>query len=207
MYPQTSASPRIKEAYQNEIHRRLISAVKSLALEVKPPGEYFTLKSGAKSPYYLDCRLLNLDPAGLFTVVEALYWNLESMEFDCIGGPSIGADPIVGGLIYLYGSHAVQREQKIKGFMVRSQSKDHGKSDKLVGDVRKGDKCIIVEDVITTGCSSFESILEVEKAGATVIQVISIVDRLQGGGKLFEERKIPYKSLLTIKDLGIDPKS
>lgn len=179
---------------------RLKELVLKHALEIKPEGEFFTLKSGAKSRYYLDCRNLNLTPAGLNCVVNCMWHELAKVEFDAVGGPSIGADPIVGGMLFLAG---VSTKTKITGFLVRKEGKEHGKGGRIVGPLKPGDRCVVVEDVTTTGGSAMDAVEEVEAFGAKVVQVISVVDRLAGGEELFTSKGIAYKSLLTVKDFDL----
>jgi orotate phosphoribosyltransferase len=183
-------------------HERLIQLVREHALEVKPEGEYFTLKSGAQSRYYLDCRNLNLTPAGLHGVVTALHQKFLDLrlDFNAVGGPSIGADPIIGGLIFLAGMMASAR---YNGFLIRPEGKEHGKGGRVVGPLKKGDRCVVIEDVTTTGGSALSAVNEVEAFGAKVIHVFSVVDRLAGGEEMFSNLNIPFTSLLTIKDFGL----
>lgn len=176
------------------------------ALEVKPEGEFFTLKSGAKSRYYLDCRNLHLTPEGLHCVVTTLMDKLNVMvnlgfKYDAIGGPSIGADPIVGGLIFLAGLMPIK--SKLRGFLVRSEEKEHGKGGRIVGPLKEGDRCVIVEDVTTSGGSAMSAVEAVEAFGAKVVHVFCVVDRLAGGAELFASKNIPFTPLLTIKDFGL----
>lgn len=180
----------------------IIEAVKEKALKIAPPGKPFILKSGAESNYYLDCRLMHLDPVGLQRVVNALWHEISSLEIDAVGGPSVGADPIVGGLLYVAGMSPLAR--KLRGFMIRSSEKGHGVKGRVVGDVREGDRCVVIEDVTTTGGSAMDAVLEVESLGAKVVQVYSVVDRLAGGEQLFADKGVPYKALITIRDLGIE---
>lgn len=181
----------------------LIELVRQHALEVKPPGEFFTLKSGKQSSYYLDLRNLHLTPAGLHKVVCALWQEMSKIKHDCYGGPSIGADPIIGGLAFMSGM--MPSRSKYCGFMIRPESKDHGKSGRLVGPVKKGDRCVLVEDVVTTGGSSMDAIGVLEEAGLMVVHAFCVVDRLNGGAEKFAEKGIPFTPLLTIRDFGLDP--
>jgi len=181
---------------------KLIALVKEQALEIAAEGQEFTLKSGAKSKYYLDCRNLHLNPRGLHCVVTYMSTELRGLEFDAIGGPSIGADPIVGGFMFLMG--LTVSAGRFKGFLIRKESKDHGKGGRIVGPLKQGDRCVVVEDVTTSGGSAMDAVNEVVAFGAKVVQVVSVVDRLQGAEKLFAEANIPYKSLLTIRDLGLE---
>lgn len=180
---------------------RLIELVKKYALQLAPEGKFFTLKSGAKSRYYLDCRNLTLIPAGLHSVVTNIWQEMQPLQFDAFGGPSLGADPIVGGLIFLAGMST--RSHK-RGFLIRKEGKDHGKGGRVVGPLSRNDRCVIIEDVTTTGSSALDAIQEVEDFGAKVIHVFCIVDRLAGGAEAFAAKNIPFTPLLTIKDFGLE---
>lgn len=181
----------------------LIDLVKDLALEIKPEGEFFTLKSGEKSRFYLDCRKLTLHNFGLSLVVDAM-WDILHHEIggiNAIGGPCIGADPIVGGLLYKAGSVNLPT---VRGFLIRKEEKLHGKKDRVVGSIRPGDTCVLIEDVITTGSTSFEAIEILQKElNANVVVVLAIIDRSTKGSQLFKSQGALFRSLLTTKDLGI----
>jgi len=184
---------------------KLISLVKEFALEVKPEGEFFTLKSGVKSRFYLDCRKLTLHDEGLHTVVDLMWDKLNELELpydiDAMGGPCVGADPIVGGLLYRCGYHNSHGDTR--GFLVRKEEKTHGKSGRIIGSVKPGDNCLFVEDVTTTGSTSLEAIEALEEFGANVKVILSVVDRLSGAGEAFAAKGIPFYPLLTTNDLGI----
>ena len=160
----------------------------------------FTLASGKKATYYLDCRQITLDSAGAKLIGEGI---LELLQRDsmpqAVGGMSIGADPITAAFITV----AAYQNIPLKGFMVRKQSKEHGTKQFVEGPVSAGDRVVIVEDVVTTGSSSFDAIEKVEALGATVKGVIAIIDRLEGGRELFESNGYSFDSLFTVKDFGI----
>jgi orotate phosphoribosyltransferase len=184
---------------------KLKDMVRKHALEIKPEGEFFTLKSGEKSRYYLDCRNLNLTPEGLHSVVTAMMERLNvdcmaGLRYDAIGGPSLGADPIVGGMIFMTGMMTLT---KTRGFLIRKESKEYGKGGRVVGPLKPGDRCLIIEDVTTTGSSALDAVQVVEDFGAKVVHVYSIVDRLAGGAEAFKVKNIPFTPLLTVKDFGL----
>lgn len=185
----------------------LIRLVKELALEIKPEGEFFVLKSGAKSKFYLDCRKLTLHDVGLHTIVNGM-WDMlcdlklpVQVEIDAIGGPCVGADPIVGGLLYRAGFHNSHGDTR--GFLVRKEEKDHGKAGRIIGSIKPGDNCLFIEDVTTTGGTSIEAIEAIEAYGAKVCVIFAVVDRLAGASEAFEAKGIPFYPLLTTQDLGI----
>ena len=174
----------------------LIALVRNKALEL---GD-FTLASGKKSSYYLDCRRLTLDSKGANLVAEGILELLGDELPDAVGGMAIGADPITAAVITLAGI----RGKPLKGFIVRKEPKPHGKGRDVEGPVEPGETVVIVEDVVTTGGSSLKAIGRVEAIGLTVAGVVAIIDRLEGGGEAFAQRGYRFESLLTIRDFGIE---
>jgi orotate phosphoribosyltransferase len=159
----------------------------------------FTLASGQKSSYYLDGRLITLHAEGLRLIAEGILERLEGIEFAAVGGMSIGADPIIGGVLTV----AAERRRPLVGFMVRKQAKEHGTKRAVEGPVEPGSTVVIVEDVITTGGSALDAIDRIKELGCRVACVVGVCDRLQGGAEAFAARDVPFHSLLTIRDLGI----
>ena len=164
----------------------------------------FILASGRKAKYYLDGKQVTLDARGAMMIGEGM---LELLLEDgplpaAVGGMSIGADPITAAIITMAG---VRGHGDLKGFMVRKESKGHGTNKFNEGPVGAGDHVVIVEDVVTTGGSSLLAIERVEAAGMIVDGVLAIIDRMEGGAQAFRQRGYRFRSLLTIKDFGIDP--
>jgi orotate phosphoribosyltransferase len=173
----------------------LISLVREQALEF---GD-FTLASGKKASFYLDCRRVTLDSRGASLIAEGILELLHEKMPDAIGGMAIGADPITGAVITLAG----QRGIRLKGFIVRKEAKTHGKGRDVEGPVLVGDTAIVVEDTVTTGGSSLAAIEKAEAAGLKIRGVVAVVDRLEGGAEAFAQRGYTLQSLLTVRDLGI----
>ena len=161
----------------------------------------FTLASGQKSSYYLDGKQITLSSRGLRIVGEGLLELLDDVEFDAIGGMSIGADPIIGAVLAV----AAERDQSLDGFLIRKEAKGHGTNRYVEGPVKPGNKVVIIDDVVTTGGSSLLAVDRIEEFGCEVVRVVGIVDRLQGGAANFAERNLPFQSLLSVEDLGIEP--
>lgn len=176
---------------------RLMELVQERALKF---GD-FTLASGKKSSYYLDGKQVTLSAEGLMQISYGLLTLLKDVEFSGFGGMSIGADPIVGGLLVA----AAAQNRALQGFMVRKEAKGHGTQRFIEGPVQPGDRVVIVDDVVTTGGSALLAIDRVQEFGCTVVHAVGIVDRLQGGRAAFEARGIPFSTLLTIQDFGIEP--
>jgi len=161
----------------------------------------FTLASGKKAAYYLDGKQITLHSEGLRLVSEGLLELLAGVDFQAIGGMSIGADPIIGGVLAAAGA----RGRELLGFLVRKEPKGHGTQRYIEGPVEPGMKVVVVDDVVTTGGSSLQAIDRIEEFGCRVVQVVAIVDRMEGGAANFAARGLALKSLLTIEDFGIAP--
>ena len=114
---------------------------------------------------------------------------------------SIGADPITAAVVTMSGV----RGTPILGFLVRKEPKGHGTNQYVEGPVKPGDRVAIVEDVVTTGGSSFQAIERVEAFGLKVAQVVAVIDRREGGAEAFAARGYPFASLLRIEDFGLQP--
>ncbi|MCR9120483.1 MAG: orotate phosphoribosyltransferase [bacterium] len=175
----------------------LVEMVRSKALQT---GD-FTLASGKKAKFYLDCRKLTLDSAGGRMVAEAMLDYIGDNLPDAVGGMAIGADPITASILTL----ADVQGKSLRGFIVRKEAKAHGGKRDVEGPVESGDEVVIVEDVVTTGGSSVLAIEKARAFGLKVREVVAIVDRLAGGAEAFEKVGVGYHSLLTIRDLGIEP--
>lgn len=161
----------------------------------------FTLASGKKATYYLDGKQITLQSQGLRLVAEGLLDLLEGVEFTAIGGMSIGADPIIGAVLAV----AAERGRELQGFLIRKESKGHGTNKYVEGPVEPGARVVIVDDVVTTGGSSLLAVDRIEEFGCKVVQVVGIVDRMEGGAENFAARDLPFAALLTIEDFGITP--
>lgn len=159
----------------------------------------FVLASGRTSNYFLDGKLVTLHSEGLRLVAEGLFDLLHDVEFDAVGGMSMGADPIVAGMLTV----AAERGTALDGWLVRKQAKGRGTNKYVEGPVREGAKVVVIDDVVTTGGSALESVDRIREAGGVVVQVVGIVDRLEGGAENFAAHELPFRSLLTIRDLGI----
>jgi len=159
----------------------------------------FTLASGKKASFYLDCRQVTLDSIGAKLIGEAMLNLIAENLPNAVGGMSMGADPIVGAIITTAG----QRGIPLKGFLVRKEAKGHGTGKFVEGPVQSGDRVVIVEDVVTTGGSSLLAIERAEAVGLKVEKVLAIIDRLEGGREAFAARGYELQTLFTVRDFGI----
>jgi len=159
----------------------------------------FTLSSGKKSEYYVDCRTCSMDSEGLYYTSQLFLDYLEENKIvvDAVGGMTLGADPIVGGMVAL----SRQRPMKLQGFIVRKEAKGHGTGKQIEGNIQKGWKVAIIEDVITTGASAIKAIEAAKAVGVEIKVVLAVVDREEGGREEISKLGIPIYSLFTASEL------
>ncbi|MFH1888786.1 MAG: orotate phosphoribosyltransferase [Candidatus Omnitrophota bacterium] len=156
-----------------ELKAGLLALLKKEALK---KGE-FTLSSGKVSSYYLDGRIITLTPEGAYLTAAIILKMIEGKGIAAIGGPTLGADPIVGAVSAL--SHI--ENIPLKTFIVRKSAKEHGMQRQIEGpQLNNGDTVVIVDDVATTGKSLVEAKEALDKLGVRIDKAIVIVDRGEG---------------------------
>lgn len=160
----------------------------------------FTLKSGAKSSWFLDTKQTACRPDGIVVVAEALLEILPA-EVTAIGGLTMGADPVAFGVAAV----AATKGRMLRSFSVRKESKDHGVTGRLAGALLPDDQVVIVEDTTTRGTSLLEAVEVVRAFGANVVLASVIVDRGTTCAELCMANNVVYHPLLTATDLGFDP--
>jgi len=159
----------------------------------------FTLASGRRSDYYLDCKLTTLDPEGSvltgYTILELL--ESHGIHPDAIGGPTIGADPIVAAVAAV----SYLERKPVPAFLIRKERKTHGCEKQIEGlELKPGLKVAVVDEVCTTGGSTMDAIAAAEEAGLVVTAVVSLVDREEGGSDKIRQR-YAYYSVFTAREL------
>lgn len=176
---------------------RLRDIVKKYGLVYAPPGEQFTLASGAKSDFYIDFSLVMMRPIGAAVITRSVLAAIKNVEFDSIGGPSSGADPIIGGLMVQLST----KDPPVCGFTIRKEPKGRGPGAGAMfeGHLKPGQKVIVVEDVTTSGGSILKAIKVVEDAGAKVVKAITLLDRLAGAKEKLND--YDFEALLTLDDV------
>ncbi len=160
----------------------------------------FTLKSGAKSSWFLDTKQTACRPDGIVVVAEALLEILPA-EVTAIGGLTMGADPVAFGVAAV----AATKGRMLRSFSVRKESKDHGVTGRLAGALLPDDQVVIVEDTTTRGTSLLEAVEVVRAFGANVVLASVIIDRGTTCAELCTANNVVYHPLLTATDLGFDP--
>ncbi len=158
----------------------------------------FQLSAGGVSPYYFDGRLLTLDPEGAYLVGDALLPLLAECGAEAIAGPTLGADPIVAAVAVL--SH--QRGAPIPALIVRKDAKGHGGRRFIEGTMPEGGRIAVVDDACTSGASLFHAIGAVEAAGGSVVKVLCILDRNEGGSEELRRRGYDFAALLEANEKG-----
>lgn len=156
-----------------------------------------TLSSGKKSSYYIDTKMTSLSSRGV--VLAAKFFSSQLKGIDSIGGPTLGADPFLGAILY----ECWRKKKPISAFIVRNKLKSHGTQKLIEGPLRPGQNAAIIEDVITTGASVYQAIKTVEEFGALVVKVLTLVDREEGGVNFLEKNGYPVFSAFKKSDLGL----
>ena len=165
---------------------RLIEIVleKTFKYRDNPP---FTLVSGRKSNYYFNCKPTTLDPEGMNLIGEIVFAMLAGSDVMAAGGLTLGADPIANALSVI----SFQKGKPIRSFIVRKDVKDHGTMSGIEGNVKPGDRVVILDDVITTGGSTIAAIQRASGAGLVIDRVIALIDREEEGGRQNIEALVP----------------
>src|SRR5436305_7094547 len=142
----------------------------------------FTLSSGAKSDYYIDCRTTTLDAKGARLTGQTFWEEIKARGWrpSAIGGLTMGADPIVVAVCVVSG--------EVDGFLVRKTEKQHGTGQRIEGFRGKGSRVIIVDDVCTTGASTVQAIEAARDFGFEIVGVMCLVERQEARGRTSVEK-------------------
>jgi orotate phosphoribosyltransferase len=157
----------------------------------------FTLTSGRKSDYYIDGKQTTLRSRGVYLVAQLILDELKGAGVDAIGGPTLGADPVIGAAVAL----AALENIPLIGFIVRKEAKGHGTQHMIEGPLQAGMRVAVFDDVVTTGASLKHAIDQIEAARCTVVKVLAIVDRQEGARQNFGQWGYPFQALFTIDEL------
>ena len=173
---------------------RLIEELREHALVI---GEV-TLTSGATAKYYVDAKRAILLPAGFRALGELVAEQARELGATAVGGMTMGADPVACA--------ALAAGAEVKAFFVRKDRKQHGLQRWVEGPLLEpGERCLVVEDVVTTGGSTVKAIERIREEGLEVAGVVSVLDRQAGGAEAIEAAAgAPYRPLTTIDDVYPD---
>ena len=156
-----------------------------------------TLSSGRISNFYIDVRKISLSPKGVYLISHLIFTLLKDKKISAIGGPTLGADPIVGGICYL----VYKNKKKLKGFLIRKSPKKYGRQKLIEGQtLNSGERVVIIDDVATSGSSLVKSIQVLKKEKIKVAAAVVVVDREEGAKETLARHKCPLISLLTKSD-------
>jgi orotate phosphoribosyltransferase len=172
-------------------HAQLVAQLRAHALVI---GEV-TLTSGATASYYIDAKRAILRPEGFHALAVLVAAKAHEWDATAVGDMTMGADPVACA--------ALAGGAEAKAFFVRKDAKAHGLQRRIEGpSLTPEDRCLVVEDVVTTGGSTLAAIAALEQAGHTICGVVSVLDRLAGGGAAIEAAaRAPYVALTTIDDV------
>jgi orotate phosphoribosyltransferase len=159
----------------------------------------FTLASGRESTLYIDARQTTMSPDGLALIGPLGLAALAESGWraDSVGGLTLGADPISYAIAYA----SALAGTPLRAFTVRKEAKAHGTGRLIEGPFREGDRVAVVEDTITTGGSALRAVEAVRAAGGTVVGVLALVDREEGGREAIEAAGLPVVALARAADV------
>jgi len=170
---------------------RLVAALREHALVI---GEV-TLTSGAVAQYYVDAKRAILRPEGFHALAEEVAALAGEVGATAVGGLTMGADPVACA--------ALAGGAEVKAFFVRKDAKPHGLQRRVEGPfLDDGDRCLVVEDVSTTGGSALQAVEALRAEGREVVAVTTVLDRLAGARERIEAQAgVPFLALTTIDDV------
>jgi orotate phosphoribosyltransferase len=190
-----SRKRRKAEIMMSDARQRLLKAFKERAFSF---GK-FTLASGKESSYYVNSKKAIFQSEVVGLLGDVLWEMTRDLQIDAAGGLEVGAIPMAVALAQRY--HGEGRP--LEGFFVRKQPKSHGSKEMIEGVLKAGMRVAVLDDVLTTGGSVLQAIGEIEKAGAQIVSVVCIVDRLEGAREALA--KYDYRPIFTIRDFGVEP--
>lgn len=161
----------------------------------------FTLASGAKSSWYIDCRLTTMSAAGqrligplaLAAIRHAGWWP------DAVGGLTMGADPVA----YAIAAASMETDTPVDAFSVRKEAKQHGTGRRIEGNFEAGARVVVIEDVITSGGSALAAIAAIRGEGGIVLGVFALVDREAGGREKILASGIAVRTIVAASELDV----
>ena len=155
------------------------------------------LSSGKEADYYVDLRRVTLDAIAAPLVGEVMLDLTKELDFDAVGGLTLGADPVATAMMHV----AASKGRNLDSFVVRKAEKAHGLQRRIEGPDVKGRRVLAVEDTSTTGGSVMTAVEALKEAGAIVVGVAVIVER--GAAPLIAENGLKYLAAYQLAELGL----
>ena len=174
-------------------------ALLSLVRELAIVHGRVTLSSGREADYYVDLRRITLHGAAAPLVGRQMLELTQDLEFDAVGGMTMGADPIAAAMLHA----AAAQGRALDAFVIRKEAKAHGLQRRVEGPDISGRRVLVVEDTTTTGGTPLTALAACREAGAVPVAVATIADRATGAGEKIEADGVPYRFLYSLEDLGL----
>jgi orotate phosphoribosyltransferase len=184
---------RLRADAPSAVRQRLGEIIRARSLIT---GSTFVLASGRQSSVFFDMKRTMFDPEGANLIAEAVLDRIGEATVEAVGGLVMGAVPIVSVVC----AKSFERGRPLQGFFVRKETKDHGTAKLIDGNLSQGARVAILEDVTTTGGSALEAADAVRAFGASVVLVITIVDRLEGAADAFRAYDLPFAAVFSRDD-------
>ncbi|MDJ0631799.1 MAG: orotate phosphoribosyltransferase [Xenococcaceae cyanobacterium MO_188.B29] len=183
----------LANASSQQLRQNLLSLLTKFAYQ---EGN-FTLSSGAKSSYYINCKQVTLRADGAL-IIGRLLFSLLPENTQAVAGLTLGADPLVSAVSVV----SAYENKSIPALIIRKEPKGHGTKAYLEGPtLEPGARVVVLEDVVTTGRSAMLAVERLQAAGYHVEQIMALVDRQQGGAELYQSKGLKFQSLFSIAEL------
>lgn len=187
---------------ENKVRDELLNILKDKSYK---KGVYL-LSSGKTSDFFIDCKSTLLDSRGILLSAKLLFKYASQFlgiplgtHNQAVAGVELGGCPLATA-VSMYSNHLSNPNSPLNALYVRKQTKDHGTKKMIEGVLLTKTRVVLLEDVTTTGASSENAIINLTEAGASVVGVITLVDRLDGAAELMDKLRIPFRSIFTKKD-------
>jgi orotate phosphoribosyltransferase len=157
----------------------------------------FKLVSGRMSQFYVNCKPTTLSPRGMYLVGHLVFENIKDLKPDGIGGLTFGADPMAMATAFV----SELKGRPVNAFSIRKTQKDHGIIRWVEGDMKPGQRVVIIDDVATTGGSTIKAIERAGSEGLDVIKAVILVDRQEGGLENIRQHVKDVSAIITRDEL------
>ena len=193
----TQSLPTFERSMPSNV-QRLLQMIVETSFHISSEPVY-PLASGVLSKYYIDCKIALSYPEVRELIGNLIVEQISFEELDAVGGLALGAYPIAVAV-----SDALYRRsgKTIRAFVVRKEPKAHGLKKHIEGHVAKGDRVLIVDDVITSGKSTMDAIIRSRDEQLNVVRAIALIDRQElEGARRIQEAHVPFSTLFTLQNL------